>query len=115
MDGQANDRVRRSGRRRQAEAPAGPRLFRAATVSRHGGRLLADQLVIHGADTVFSVPGESLLALLDGLYDAPIRLITCRHEGGAANTAHDYAEPTARPGIAVVTRRPGAPHACVDG
>ena len=50
-------------------------------MSRHGGKLLADQLVVHGADTVFSVPGESFLAFLDGLYDSPIRLITCRHEG----------------------------------
>ena len=49
-------------------------------MSRHGGKLLVDQLVVHGADTVFSVPGESFLALLDGLYDSPIRLITCRHE-----------------------------------
>ncbi len=82
-------------------------------MSRHGGKLLADQLVIHGADTVFSVPGESFLALLDGLYDSPIRLITCRHEGGAANMADAYGKLTGRPGIAVVTRGPGATQASV--
>jgi acetolactate synthase-1/2/3 large subunit len=82
-------------------------------VTRHGGKLLVDQLVVHGADTVFSVPGESFLALLDGLYESPIRLITCRHEGGAANMADAYGKLTGRPGIAVVTRGPGATQASV--
>jgi acetolactate synthase-1/2/3 large subunit len=80
-------------------------------MSRHGGKLLVDQLAVHGADTIFSVPGESFLALLDGLYESPIRLITCRHEAGAANMADAYGKLTGRPGIAVVTRGPGATHA----
>ncbi|MDP9261383.1 MAG: thiamine pyrophosphate-binding protein [Actinomycetota bacterium] len=82
-------------------------------MSRHGGKLLVDQLAIHGADTIFSVPGESFLALLDGLYESPIRLITCRHEAGAANMADAYGKLTGRPGIAVVTRGPGATQASV--
>jgi acetolactate synthase I/II/III large subunit len=82
-------------------------------VSRHGGKLLVDQLALHGADTVFSVPGESFLAVLDGLYDSPIRLVTCRHESGAANMADAYGKLTGRPGIAIVTRGPGATHASV--
>jgi acetolactate synthase-1/2/3 large subunit len=82
-------------------------------VSRHGGKVLVDQLVVHGADTIFSVPGESFLALLDGLYDSPLKLITCRHEAGAANMADAYGKLTGRPGIAVVTRGPGATHASV--
>ena len=82
-------------------------------MSRHGGKLLVDQLAVHGADTIFSVPGESFLALLDGLYESPIRLITCRHEAGAANMADAYGKLTGRPGIAVVTRGPGATHASV--
>ena len=82
-------------------------------MTRHGGKLLVDQLVVHGADTVFSVPGESFLAVLDGLYDSPIRLITCRHEAGAANMADAYGKLTGRPGISVVTRGPGATHASV--
>jgi acetolactate synthase-1/2/3 large subunit len=82
-------------------------------VSRHGGKLLVDQLVVHGADTAFCVPGESYVALLDGLYEAPIRLITCRHEAGAANMADAYGKLTGRPGICIVTRGPGATHASV--
>jgi acetolactate synthase-1/2/3 large subunit len=47
------------------------------------------------------------------LYDAPIRLITCRHEAGAANMADAYGKLTGRPGICIVTRGPGATHAAV--
>ena len=82
-------------------------------MSRHGGKLLVDQLVAHGADTAFCVPGESYIALLDGLYESPIRLITCRHEAGAANMADAYGKLTGRPGICIVTRGPGATHASV--
>jgi acetolactate synthase-1/2/3 large subunit len=82
-------------------------------VNRHGGKVLVDQLVVHGADTVFSVPGESFLAVLDGLYESPLQLITCRHEGGAANMADAYGKLTGRPGIAIVTRGPGATQASV--
>jgi acetolactate synthase-1/2/3 large subunit len=82
-------------------------------VTRHGGKLLVDQLVIHGTDTIFSVPGESFLAVLDGLHDSPIRLITCRQEAGAANMADAYGKLTGRPGIAIVTRGPGATQASV--
>ncbi len=79
---------------------------------RTGGQLLADALVIHGADTVFCVPGESYLALLDALYDHGdrIKVVTCRHEGGAANMAEVYGKLTGRPGICMVTRGPGACH-----
>ncbi|MEE9549968.1 MAG: thiamine pyrophosphate-binding protein, partial [Candidatus Binatia bacterium] len=36
------------------------------TNSRIGGHILADQLRAQGVDTVFCVPGESYIALLDG-------------------------------------------------
>ena len=78
---------------------------------RPGGRLLVDQLVLHGADLAFGVPGESYLAVLDALHDAPIRFIACRHEVGAANMADAYGKLTGRPGICMVTRGPGATHA----
>ena len=77
--------------------------------------MLADQLVVHGVDTAFCVPGESFLAVLDALYDTPIRLITCRHEAGAANMAEAYGKLTGRPGICFVTRGPARrtpPSAC---
>ena len=81
---------------------------------RHGGKILADQLAILGADTVFCVPGESFLGLLDGLHDHAnaIRTISCRHEGGATNMAEAHAKMTGKPGIAAVTRGPGATNGC---
>jgi len=82
-------------------------------VSRTGGRLLVDQLHVHGVDIAFCVPGESYLAVLDALYDSPIRLIVCRHEAGAANMAEAYGKLTGRPGICLATRGPGATHASV--
>ena len=78
---------------------------------RPGGRILVDQLVLHGADLAFGVPGESYLAVLDALHDSPIRFVVCRHEVGAANMADAYGKLTGRPGICMVTRGPGATHA----
>ena len=80
-------------------------------MSRSGGQVLVDQLVLHGADLAFGVPGESYLPVLDALRDAPMRLVVTRHEGGAANMADAYGKLTGRPGICLVTRGPGATHA----
>jgi acetolactate synthase I/II/III large subunit len=80
-------------------------------VKRTGARILVDQLVVQGVDTAFCVPGESYIAVLDALRDAPIRLVVARHEAGAANMAEAYGKLTGRPGICFVTRAPGATHA----
>jgi acetolactate synthase I/II/III large subunit len=82
-------------------------------VSRSGARVLVDQLVVHGVETAFCIPGESYIAVLDALRDAPIRLVVARHEAGAANMADAYGKLTGRPGICFVTRAPGATHASV--
>src|SRR6185437_15063856 len=79
---------------------------------RTGARILIDQLKIHGADTIFCVPGESYLAALDAIYDAnSLRLVSCRQEGGAAMMADAYGKLTGRPGICFATRGPGAANA----
>ena len=78
---------------------------------RHGGRIIADHLKAFGVERVFSVPGESFLAALDGLYDSGIANIVCRHEGGAAMMAEATGKLTGRPGVAFVTRGPGATNA----
>lgn len=78
---------------------------------RHGGAILADQLKIQGVTRVFSVPGESFLAALDGLYDSGIQNVVCRQEGGAAMMAEAHGKLTGRPGVAFVTRGPGATNA----
>ena len=78
---------------------------------RHGGQILVDQLVKLGVRRVFSVPGESFLAALDGLYDAGIDNIVGRQEGGVAMMAEAYGKMTGQPGVAFVTRGPGATNA----
>jgi acetolactate synthase-1/2/3 large subunit len=78
---------------------------------RQGGKIVADQLVRQGVRRVFSVPGESFLAVLDGLYDSGIQNIVCRHEGGAAMMAEAMGKLTGQPGVAFVTRGPGATNA----
>src|SRR5688572_21915421 len=83
--------------------------------ARTGGQLIVDQLLTHGAELAFCVPGESYLPVLDALYTARdrIRLITCRHESGAANMAEAYGKLTGKPGICLVTRGPGATNASI--
>ena len=82
---------------------------------RTGGQVLVDQLLIHGADTAYCVPGESYLEVLDALHDVQDRftLINARHEAGAANMAETYGKLTGTPGICMVTRGPGACHAAI--
>jgi acetolactate synthase I/II/III large subunit len=76
-----------------------------------GGTLLARCLAAQGVDRAFCVPGESYLALLNGLHGSEIDVITTRHEGGAAMMAEADGKMTGRPGIAMVTRGPGATNA----
>ncbi len=74
-----------------------------------GGQILIDQLHTHGVTAVFCVPGESYLAALDAFHDTPhIRLISCRHEEGAGFMAEAWGKLTGNPGVAFVTRGPGA-------
>ncbi|MDJ0824144.1 MAG: thiamine pyrophosphate-binding protein [Rhodobacter sp.] len=76
--------------------------------------LLAACLVAQGADRLFCVPGESYLALLDALYDLPqVDVVVCRHEGGAGMMAVADAKLTGRPGLAAVSRGPGATNAAI--
>src|SRR3546814_306938 len=78
---------------------------------RLGGHILVDQLLAQGVKHVFCVPGESYLAVLDGLHDASIQVTVCRQEGGAAMMADAHGKLTGQPGICMVTRGPGASNA----
>jgi acetolactate synthase I/II/III large subunit len=82
-------------------------------LGRDGGTVLVDQLLVNGLDTVFCVPGESFLPVLDAIHDAPVRLVVCRQEGGAAHMAAAHGRLTGRPGVCLVTRGPGATNASI--
>ncbi|MEM0989466.1 MAG: thiamine pyrophosphate-binding protein [Pseudomonadota bacterium] len=82
--------------------------------TRHAGALLVDCLRAQGTRRVFAVPGESYLAALDGMHDAnDIDLVLTRHEGGAAFMAEAHGKLTGEPGVAMVTRGPGATNASI--
>ncbi|KAB0265731.1 thiamine pyrophosphate-dependent enzyme [Microvirga brassicacearum] len=81
---------------------------------RRAADLLIDTLILHGVDRVFCVPGESYLSVLDGLSQHPdIDVVTCRHESGAGFMALADARLTGRPGVAFVSRGPGAMNAAI--
>ena len=82
---------------------------------RSGGRILVDALITHGVKVAFGVPGESFLPILDAIYAVKdqLRFIVCRHEGGAGFMAEAYGKLTGRPGVALVTRGPGAGNASI--
>jgi acetolactate synthase I/II/III large subunit len=81
---------------------------------RTAAQLLVAELVAHGVDRVFCVPGESYLSVLDALYDErSIDVVTCRHESGAGFMAVTDAKLTGRPGVAMVSRGPGATNAAI--
>ncbi|MDF2810004.1 MAG: putative acetolactate synthase large subunit [Microvirga sp.] len=81
---------------------------------RRAADLLIDTLILHGVDRVFCVPGESYLSVLDGLSQNPdIDVVTCRHESGAGFMALTDARLTGRPGVAFVSRGPGAMNAAI--
>jgi acetolactate synthase-1/2/3 large subunit len=82
--------------------------------TRTGGQILVDQLRIQGCDRVFTVPGESFLAVLDALHDADdIQTVVTRQDGSAAFMAEADGKMTGRPGVAFVTRGPGATNASI--
>jgi len=76
--------------------------------------LLVECLAQQECERIFTVPGESFLPVLDALHDHPsIRTVTCRQEGGAAFMACAEGALSGRPGVAFVTRGPGATNAAI--
>jgi acetolactate synthase-1/2/3 large subunit len=79
-----------------------------------GGHAVAQCVRNEGVKHVFSVPGESYIAVVDGLYNHPeVKLITNRQEGSAAFMAEGYAKATKQVGVCIVTRGPGATNASI--
>ncbi len=86
----------------------------SATTSQTAGQVLVDSLAAQGIDRLFCVPGESYLGLLDALYGrTDIDTVVCRHESGAGFMALADARLTHRPGVACVSRGPGASNAAI--
>ena len=77
-------------------------------------RLLAESLEAHNVDQVYCVPGESYVGLTSALIEKnSIRVIVCRHEGGAGYMAVADGRLRDRAGVAMVSRGPGLSNAMV--
>jgi acetolactate synthase-1/2/3 large subunit len=77
-------------------------------------RLLADSLEAHDIDQIFCVPGESYVGLTSVLSERnSIRMIVCRHEGGAGFMAVADGRLRNRAGVCIVSRGPGLANAMV--
>jgi acetolactate synthase I/II/III large subunit len=78
-------------------------------------RLLADSLEAHDVDQIFCVPGESYVGLTSVLSERnSIRMIVCRHEGGAGFMAVADGRLRNRAGVCIVSRGPGLSNAMVS-
>ena len=78
-------------------------------------RLLAESLEAHGVDQIYCVPGESYIGLTNALVETnSIRLIVCRHEGGAGFMAVADGRLRPRAGVCMVSRGPGLSNAMVS-
>jgi acetolactate synthase I/II/III large subunit len=83
-------------------------------MSRTVARLLAESLEAHDVDQVFCVPGESYVGLTSALIERnSMRIVVCRHEGGAGFMAAADGRLRERAGVAVVSRGPGLSNAMV--
>jgi acetolactate synthase I/II/III large subunit len=81
---------------------------------RRAADLIVDCLAAHGVDRVYCVPGESYLAVLDALHESnTVATIVCRHESGAGFMAVADGKLTGLPGVAFVSRGPGATNASI--
>ena len=68
-----------------------------------GGEAMVESLVREGVEVVFGIGGIHMSGILVALRDEPaIRLITTRHEQGAACMADGYARVSGNPGVALV-------------
>ncbi len=72
-----------------------------------GGEALVKSLVNEGVEVVFGIPGIHVSGVVVAMREeAGIRMITTRHELGAAHMADGYARVSGKPGVALVV--PGA-------
>src|SRR5246500_2334141 len=84
-------------------------------MTRSVARLLAESLEAHDVDQIFCVPGESYVGLINALTDMnSLRLIVCRHEGGAGFMAVADGRLRSRAGCCIVSRGPGLSNSMVS-
>lgn len=73
----------------------------------HGGQIIARALKYEGVDTIFTLTGGHIVAILDGCVQEGIRVVDVRHEQAAIHAAEAYYRLTGKLGVAAVTAGPG--------
>ncbi|MFJ4922570.1 acetolactate synthase large subunit [Streptomyces sp. NPDC088725] len=74
-----------------------------------GAQSLIRSLEEVGADTVFGIPGGTILPAYDPMMDSTrVRHVLVRHEQGAGHAAEGYAQATGKVGVCMATSGPGA-------
>ena len=73
----------------------------------HGGQVIARALSAEGVDTIFTLTGGHISAILDGCAQEGIRIVDVRHEQAAGHAAEAYSRLTGKLGVAIVTAGPG--------
>ena len=75
-----------------------------------GARILIEELIRQGVDTVFGYPGGAVLNIYDELYQSRDRIhpALTAHEQGAAHAADGYARASGKVGVVIATSGPGA-------
>ncbi len=84
-------------------------------MTRTVARLLAESLEAHDVDQIFCVPGESYVGFTSAVLQRnTIRMVVCRHEGGAGYMAVADGRLRNRAGCCIVSRGPGLSNAMVS-
>ena len=73
-----------------------------------GSDLLVAALENEGVNSIFGVPGEENLDVVESLRNSKIKLILTRHEQAAAFMAATHGRLTGKPGVCISTLGPGA-------
>lgn len=73
-----------------------------------GAQTVLRALEDEGIDTIFGLPGGSVIPLYDAIFDSPIRHVLVRHEQAAAHAADGYSRAGDGVGVCIATSGPGA-------
>jgi acetolactate synthase-1/2/3 large subunit len=73
-----------------------------------GAQILMKSLEDEGVETIFGIPGGTVIPLYDAIYDSPIKHVLVRHEQAAAHAADGFSRAGDKVGVCVATSGPGA-------
>ncbi|MBR4400814.1 MAG: biosynthetic-type acetolactate synthase large subunit [Synergistes sp.] len=74
----------------------------------NGAQMVVKALEDEGVETIFGLPGGTVIHLYDALYDSKMKHILMRHEQAAAHAADGYARASGKVGVCIATSGPGA-------